>query len=291
MRVFNFCKARTWLERCKLLSSARCQAATSSVRLIILGANKHPNDGNGELHKAKGRTFLTMEQAGEARIAGLWWGHTIVMLCWPESSACPQVAGFISRTYIEQKQSFRKIIMRVGLRMAFYLSPNTQWVHAKLPGCMLWCLSTENWSPQCSIPWFQRELCQTQMGCATVPPANGRTCPEETGAKLRRCWEQKEASGRSLAIQWHKIVRSMLCRAVPFLLLYPAWHLRTQPDAFPQGKSWSARLLGFLPADPWPWGARGPWWEQGSTPPTSWSSSNRASIQPDTEHGCCLWEC
>lgn len=43
-----------------------------------MGANKHPNDGNGELYKAKGITFLSMDQAGEIRIAGLWWGHALL---------------------------------------------------------------------------------------------------------------------------------------------------------------------------------------------------------------------
>lgn len=146
------------------------------------------------------------------------------MLCWPESRACLQVAGFISRTHIKQKQSYRKIIVRVGLKVIFYLPPNKQWVHAKSPGCMLWCLSTETKAsvqysavPSWALPGAD--------GMRHRPPANGRTCPEETGAKLRRCWEQKEAAGRSLAIQWHKAVRSMLCDAVPFLFLYPAWHL------------------------------------------------------------------
>lgn len=98
---------------------------------------------NGEWHKAKDTAFLTMDlKLGETRIAGLWWGCTVFMQhCWPKSKACLQVAGFISRTYIKQKQSRRKIVMRAGLKEAFYLSQNKQSVDARLPGCMLWSLS------------------------------------------------------------------------------------------------------------------------------------------------------
>lgn len=129
----------------------------------------------------------------------------------------------------------------------------------KLPRCMLWCLSTENRSPWCDVLWFQCELCQTQMGCATVPPANGRTCPEERGAKLGRCWEQKEAAGRSLAIQWHKAVRSMLCDAAPFLFFYPAWHLGFVHTArcISTGKVLKCPALGI--AASWPLPLRSLW--------------------------------
>lgn len=124
---------------------------------------------------------------------------------------------------------------------------------------MLWCPSTETKASvqYSAVPsWALPDA----DGMRHRPPANGRTCPEETGAKLRRCWEQKEVAGRSLVIQWHKAVRSMLCDAVPFLFLYPAWHLGLvhTTRGISAGNVPKCSALGVAASWPWPWEACGP---------------------------------
>lgn len=269
--------------------SARCQAATSSVRLITLHANNHPNYGNGELHKAKGRTFLTMDQAGETRIAGLWWGCTIFMHCWPESRACSQVEGFISRTYIKQKQSHRKLFWQWDWKWLFFYL----WINREF---MLNCLGACSGVYALKTKALSAIFCGSNVSSARhrwdAPPS-----PLPTAGHALRKWEQScEGAGNRRKLlaglyQYNDIKQSGLCSAMQFLscsfTLPGVWALCTQPEAFPQGRSWSAQLLGLLPADPWPWEACGPWWEQGSAPPTSWLSSSRANIQPDTEHAIC----
>lgn len=183
----------------------------------------------------------------------------------------------------------QKIILRVGLKAAFFYL----WINREfMLNCLGACSGVYALKTKALIAIFCGSNVSSARHRWDAPPS-----PLPTAGHALRKWEQScEGAGNRRKLlaglyQYNDIKQSGLCSAMQFLscsfTLPGVWALCTQPEAFPQGRSWSAQLLGLLPADPWPWEACGPWWEQGSAPPTSWLSSSRANIQPDTEHAIC----
>lgn len=118
---------------------------------------------------------------------------------------------------------------------------------------MLWCLSTESRSPRCDILWGSRVSSARHRWDLPPSPCQRQDMPWGNGSKAVKVLEQKEAAGRSLAIQWHEAVRSTLCNAIPSLFLYPAWHLgqrhfhRESPEVL---SSWGCCQLTSGPEKP-----------------------------------------